>query len=73
MLTEGGLALLLQLLDVVDESRVAVDFEFFIFLYLLQLLLLPVYLLIDHLVYLDYVSRCLISQLLTLIELIAKP
>lgn len=73
MLPQSRFSLPLQLLDVVDQSGVAVDLVLVLFLDLFMLLLLAVEFLVDQLVYLRDVRRCLVSELLALVQLVAQP
>ena len=61
VLAESSFALLLKLLDVTDQSCIAVDLEFFVLLYFFLSLLLLVVVLVYQLVYLCYVCWCLFS------------
>ena len=73
MLAERRLALLLQLLDVTDQSGIGIDFELFILLHLFLLLLLSVDLLIDEFVYFCNISGSFITKPLALVKIISEP
>jgi len=69
MLAQGGFALFLELLHVVDKALVTIDFEFLVFLNFVLFLLLLVDLFVDYIVYGSDVGWSFFSLFYTLLEL----
>ena len=72
MLSKCCFTFFLQLLYVIDEASIAIDFELLLLLNFLPLLLSFVLKLTDKLVYLCDFRRCLIALLYAVIQLISE-